>query len=105
MNDSSKLLTCAEFRVMRDRFQAERRAAVLPVLKAQLATLNAKIAPLEHKRSEADKHHKQAVEFELKPLWLDKQYIQGQIVTIEADGLVNRPGLFDLLPQEKAVEA
>lgn len=83
--DASKLLTCAEFRVMRDRFQAERRAAVLPVLKAQLAALNAQIAPLEHKRSEADKHHKQAVEFELKPLWFDKQYIQAQVAMIEGN--------------------
>jgi hypothetical protein len=85
MSDSSKLLTCTEFRAMRDQFQAERCKAVLPVLKEQLSALNAKIAPLEHKRSEADKHHKQAAEFELKPLWFDKQYIQAQLAMIEGN--------------------
>ena len=81
--DASKLLTCAEFRVKRDAYQSERRKAALPLLKEQLNALNAKIAPLEHKRSEADKHHKQAVEFELKPLWFDKQYVQAQLAMIE----------------------
>lgn len=81
--DASKLLTCAEFRVKRDVYQSERRKAALPLLKEQLNALNAKIEPLQLKWKKADKHHKTAVEYDLKPLWFDKQYVQSQIVMIE----------------------
>jgi hypothetical protein len=83
MTDSTKLLTCASFRVLRDAYQTERRKIALPMLKAELAALNAEIQPLAQRWRDADKHSKQSLEFELKPLWERQSYVLGQLAVIE----------------------
>jgi len=75
----------ATFRLKRDAFQRARREQVLPELKAQLRAFEAEIAPLDRQWRKVDKHHKAAVEFELKPLWFQAQYVKGQISAIEGE--------------------
>ena len=75
----------ATFRLKRDAFQRARREQVLPELKAQLRAFEAEIAPLDRQWRKVDKHHKAAVEFELKPLWFKRQDTQADISAIEGE--------------------
>jgi len=81
-------MTLDDFRLLRDAYQRERRAATIGSLYEQWDALTKEIAPLEAKRAAVDKHHKTAVEFELKPLWFKRQDVQAEISAIEREMFV-----------------
>ena len=83
MSDSSKLLTCAEFRVKRDQFQAERRKAALPALKAEKKRIDAGLTALSKKLEYGNDHANEIVYNNMKPLQWQKQELSGQIAMIE----------------------
>lgn len=80
-----QLPTLAEFRLLRDQFQSERRAFVLPQLKTRKTALEAEIKVFYRKLAFASKHEKQVIENDMRPLQWDYQYICGQLAVIEGD--------------------
>jgi hypothetical protein len=74
--------TCSEFVRRRDKFQRERRETDTPVLLAAFEAAKAAVAPLQRQYKSAEKHDREIIMNELKPLLWAKQDTWAELQTI-----------------------
>jgi len=100
MINPDALLTCSEFRVLRDLYALQRRTHVLPQLNARKTALRRDLDVLYRQHDRAAKHDKQIIENNMRPLQVDYQYISGQVAVIERE----REALTARVPEQWRVE-
>lgn len=121
INDIERRLI--EFRIKRDRYQAERRAAELPGLKLLAAALKSEIDGLRRKIDTMGKkdtkglawaqlaealhhnHERDALYSNMLELSWPYQYVNGQVEAIEAGMKAATPMVITMIPATKHVPA